>query len=1106
MTSFELQSFAAMLQAGTPQEAFALSLKTPVVVSESLWPEFAEWLKNQPEEMQTRGAATLRLLPVMLAEGIKYWNRYPFGPGPLDEILQRTLNGEIDEPQASIMAGAPEVVRNLSGLYVRARMMQFVLEAINGNWRKALLGHRVILAALSARKGMLTRDQRAMEGIAAIEYAAVAKQAVWETADGRFLTDAVARVKAILCQDLQPWHTPGAAEYALGQVHLDPYISGRSSANFQSQMDAWMRRPIEALGVQMTPDLARAIAVPSPLDAFTLASQHFLASANLENGAARGLSLKGYMEAELWKKVAGGAMADLRTAAVEAKTLLAEDQYTEMRAAIDSILQFAGQTQPQAATDWKKTASELLACNAEQMAAQRGLTPTTELMIRVSEAVQNDAPSLALGVWRRALPLMLRREETALNGFLQNGLLYITNGLADFELEKWQSGAAAAAGSTGASAAAGPAKTSLEGGKEALRRAQVGHWSDEKLIATLLSLALRSQLTNGELEGIQLVEMAESVSPSLATEWRPVFAWLTAMLCRSEGANQFAANNYADTMRVYAQSSLCFLEAHLPAQAMEMLDMGADLVNRSHPLLNEFAVYFGIVIPELERQGGNSAVARVRDLGRAFFPLTMGDSHAGSVSFLLSAILKGVLLGAAWEAGGDLQWIDSLESRDLLQAIAKSRAVAPGGGILKNIGGLTMDDLLTVFAEDTELAAGAGPDSTLHNLEVRYDQELRRHMSERRPQQVEWRPAPAEIQNALGPETVLIDYYSGNLPNGNAGLYVHIVTHESAGKGIVDFGIPGMQVELGTGNFLADILALSVSALRTAIQQTPEKGDVSAEGQKSLDTCAYVKSGIEKILSKFREDGKWHLCIVPHGPLHFLPFHLLPYGAGLLGDEWAVTYLPALGLLNPGRIKTPARQSKIAGFGIDFKSGVPHGLPEILGAEEEARMIAAVYGEQAFTGPAATEPALTAALLNAQRVHVSTHGLLTVSAPSFQRVYLSPDQQSDGILYAWELLRLNLRGLDLLTLSACETALGRVDKGDNLRSLAANALIAGANTVIGTLWPVRSGVTQLFFESLYRELATGSGKREAFQTAQLTARGAYPEYRDWGAFWYSGLW
>ncbi len=64
--------------------------------------------------------------------------------------------------------------------------------------------------------------------------------------------------------------------------------------------------------------------------------------------------------------------------------------------------------------------------------------------------------------------------------------------------------------------------------------------------------------------------------------------------------------------------------------------------------------------------------------------------------------------------------------------------------------------------------------------------------------------------------------------------------------------------------------------------------------------------------------------------------------------------------------------------------------------------------------------------------------------------------------------------------SACETALGRVDLGDNLRGLSANALVAGAATIIGTLWPVDKTAARAFFGSLYGELREGHHKTGSF--------------------------
>ena len=333
---------------------------------------------------------------------------------------------------------------------------------------------------------------------------------------------------------------------------------------------------------------------------------------------------------------------------------------------------------------------------------------------------------------------------------------------------------------------------------------------------------------------------------------------------------------------------------------------------------------------------------------------------------------------------------------------------------------------------------------------------------------------------------------------------MNIFTCDSATGTIVDFGTPGMDVLM---QGVLDTLALGVMRVRQGVNADPEEGVVSVEARKALEAClAYIGGPIGEILQKLRVARKWHLCIQPHGPLHFFPFHLLPCDKGVLAQEWTITYLPNLALLDPALQNAAVRDVPIASFGIEFKNGVPHRLAELPGAEEEARLVARAYGATGTTGSAATETALVAALANARRLHIATHGLHKVSAPSFQRVYLSPDADTDGILYAYELLRHDLRGLDLLTLSACETSLGRVDIGDNFWGLSANAMVAGAATVVGTLWPVENSAAKTFFELLHKKIAEGSEKREAFRTAQESTRSKHPQFRDWGAFCYSGRW
>jgi CHAT domain-containing protein len=139
-------------------------------------------------------------------------------------------------------------------------------------------------------------------------------------------------------------------------------------------------------------------------------------------------------------------------------------------------------------------------------------------------------------------------------------------------------------------------------------------------------------------------------------------------------------------------------------------------------------------------------------------------------------------------------------------------------------------------------------------------------------------------------------------------------------------------------------------------------------------------------------------------------------------------------------------------------------------------------------------------------VHLSTHGTHNSHAPAFQCLYLSPEESSDGRFFAYELLGLSLQGLEVITLSACESVLGRFDQGDNLRGIPAYLLNGGVKTLIGTLWSARPEPAERFFTTFYRELHGGESRLDAFAKAQGATRQEFPEYDAWGPFYYIGEW
>lgn len=272
---------------------------------------------------------------------------------------------------------------------------------------------------------------------------------------------------------------------------------------------------------------------------------------------------------------------------------------------------------------------------------------------------------------------------------------------------------------------------------------------------------------------------------------------------------------------------------------------------------------------------------------------------------------------------------------------------------------------------------------------------------------------------------------------------------------------------------------------------------LSREAHEALSDSAVHFGPLLDLLGPLHAAGKRHLVVWPHGPQYLLPFHLLPTGSGrIVADDWIVTITPSLQSLI-GASRSGARSAMLAVASPD--GGTRYGLPAEPTVTAQAETIAAAFGVAPLVP--ATREAFRTEIQGARNVHVAAHGAQYLPAPAFHCVYLD-----DGPVYAHEILKLDLRSVDLVTLSACQSSLLRYDVNDNLHGLPAAFLRAGAACVVGTLWPVEPAAAHDFFAALYRRIAAGDGKLAAFRAAQMAVRDRYPQYRHWGAFCMLGDW
>jgi CHAT domain-containing protein/tetratricopeptide (TPR) repeat protein len=226
--------------------------------------------------------------------------------------------------------------------------------------------------------------------------------------------------------------------------------------------------------------------------------------------------------------------------------------------------------------------------------------------------------------------------------------------------------------------------------------------------------------------------------------------------------------------------------------------------------------------------------------------------------------------------------------------------------------------------------------------------------------------------------------------------------------------------------------------------------------------------------------GRRTLYVIPHGPLHYIPFQALvaPDQHPLLrvnGPQ--IVYAPSATILlrqipsKSGRARRPCLALGYNGTGDN----------RLRFGEEEARSIARLTRGQSLTGTVPKRQILYGQARKYRLLHLSCHGIFDPQSPLDSALHLGPGES----LTALDVLdHVRLR-CDLVILSACESGLSRVRRGDELIGFVRAFLYAGTPVLICTLWRVDERSTRILMERFYQEAQAGANFAEALKRAQL---------------------
>ncbi|WP_055448094.1 CHAT domain-containing protein [Lacinutrix mariniflava] len=314
------------------------------------------------------------------------------------------------------------------------------------------------------------------------------------------------------------------------------------------------------------------------------------------------------------------------------------------------------------------------------------------------------------------------------------------------------------------------------------------------------------------------------------------------------------------------------------------------------------------------------------------------------------------------------------------------------------------------------------------------------------------------VQSLLDSKDILLSYFYGN----NA-IYTIAVTKNS--KTI-------HQLKIGE-NFSNEVIAI-YQMLNNPKSNLEDLNHQSYSLYKKL-----IAPGLINIKQN-------NIIIVADGLLNYIPFSGLNIDLNktrYLVEDYSVSYANSVTLWKQLTEKEGINTKALA-FAPSFNNTHSSLLP-LPNNEIEAKNVL-----NYFTGTALTSNQATLKNFNTESnkygiLHFATHAIINDDTPEYSYLAFQPSKTNNNLLYVSDLYNLNLK-TNLVTLSACESGIGNLKRGEGFLSLARGFYFSGAASISSTLWKINDASSLSIMDAFYKNLSVGQTKDYALQKAQLS--------------------